>query len=166
MDEVYKRFIASIATDTVLKFQKKIMKLWDEWEKTHKMEGISHFFHENGNELFSAWLAEIFPFDRSSVIIECPKGHSSVDSQLVASYTYDKNEIAYVNFVLNKLSINSYTAHEAARDLFANSIKSISPYLANLIGTKFKIFTSDINYYEIDIDGSAYVEFSGAGRIQ
>jgi len=142
------------------------MSLWDEWEKTHKMDGISHFFHENGPELFLSWLAEIFPFDRASVIIECPEGHSSVDSQVVASYTYDKNEIAYIDFVLKKLDINHYTAHQAARDLFANSIKSISTYLANLIGTKFKIFTSDINYYEIDIDGSAYVEFSGAGRIQ
>ncbi|NHI92877.1 MAG: hypothetical protein EAX96_10280 [Candidatus Lokiarchaeota archaeon] len=68
--------------------------------------------------------------------------------------------------MLKKLEIDHYTAHEAARDLFANSIKSISAYFSDLIGTKFKIFTSDINYYEIDIDGSAYVEFSGAGRIQ
>ncbi|MHA1797951.1 MAG: hypothetical protein ACTSVY_05835 [Candidatus Helarchaeota archaeon] len=64
------------------------------------------------------------------------------------------------------MNIEKYTEHDAARDLFANAIKSISPYFSDLVGTKFKIFTSDINYYEIDIDGSAYVEFSGAGRIQ
>ena len=140
--------------------------MWDEWEKTNSVAGISDFFYRYGNELFLSWLSEIFPFDRPSLILECPKGHSSVDCQVVASYTYGKDEIAYVNFVLNKLELNHYNAHEAARDLFANSIKSISPYFSDLIGTRFKIFTSDIHYYEIDIDGSAYVEFSGAGRIQ
>ncbi|MHA1144829.1 MAG: hypothetical protein ACTSRW_08845 [Candidatus Helarchaeota archaeon] len=166
LDVIFKQYLGTLKDEIVIKFQESVAQMWDEWEKDHMSKGISDFFHRKGELLFNIWLTELFPFEREKLTFEFPEGHSSVDAQMVITYVYEKKELDYIKFVLQKLQLNDKNEVDAARMLFVNSIKSISPYFSTLVGTQFKIYTENINEYEIGVSKGIFIEFQGAGRIK
>ncbi|MHA1299274.1 MAG: hypothetical protein ACTSO9_07565 [Candidatus Helarchaeota archaeon] len=169
MIDIFRRYLGSRPPETLAAFQDRVDELYSKWQsRGGSIEGISGFFSQYGREIFLLWLSEIYPFQKENLIIDCPEGHSAVDSQIIVSYVYDKAELDYIRFVLNKLDIREWRdrVNEVARILFVDAIKSISDYFEELIGTKYKIYTGNINLYDIDVNGSVFVEFKGMGRIQ
>ncbi|MHC1592007.1 MAG: hypothetical protein ACXQS8_07965 [Candidatus Helarchaeales archaeon] len=166
LDEIFHQYIKTIKEEIILNFQQSVAQMWEEWEKDHHSKGIADFFHRKGKTLFELWLTKLYPFERDKLTLEFPQGHSSVDAQMIITYLYEKREIDYIRFVLNKLELFDKSEVDAARMLFVNAIKSISPYFSTLVGTQFKIYTENINEYEIEVNKSLFIEFQGAGRIK
>lgn len=166
LEEIFRRYVGSLKDDVVMSFQQAVAQMWDEWESQSRASGISDFFHQRGSELFTLWMCKLYPFEDKKLTLDFPKGQSSVDALVVLSYIFEKRELDYIRFILEKLDINGKSEYDAARVLFVNAIKSISDYFSSLIGTQFKIYTEDINEYEIEVNNSLYIEFQGAGRIK
>jgi hypothetical protein len=169
LQEIFIHYLSSRPSEIIGKFRNAVKEDFEKWRsRGGSMEGISGFFAQYGRELFLLWLSEIFPFDKTSLIIDCPEGHSAVDSQLILSYVYEKPELDYIKFVLEKLEIGEWKekVNDVARILFVEAIKSISTFFEDLIGIKYKVYTGNINLYEIEVNNSIFVEFKGMGRIQ
>jgi len=169
MIDIFKHYLTSRPPIAIARFESVVAENYKKWlAKGGSIEGISGFFSQYGREIFLTWLSEIYPFQKASLIIDCPQGHSPVDSQIIISYIYERQELDYIKFILNKLEIHEWLdrVQEVARILFVESIKSISDIFENVIKTKYKIYTGNINLYEIDVNGSVFVEFKGMGRIQ
>lgn len=169
LGEIFTHYLKSKTPEALAQFQQTVNEYYKGWaSKNLTCEGIANFISQYGRDLFISWLSEIFPFAKNSLIIECPEGHSAVDSQLIISYIYDKEELDYIKFVLDKLEFNEWKdrVKDVARILFIDAIKSISDHFEALIGQKYKIYTENINIYEIDVNGSIFIEFQGAGRIK
>ncbi len=169
LQSIFRHYLKNASPEALILFQQYVNNHFQQYKtQGGSIEGISGFISTNGRDLFQYWLSEIFPFQKESLIIDCPEGHSAVDSQLIISYVYDKAELDYIQFVLEKLEFHEWKEkiNDVARILFVDAIKSISDYFENLIGTRYKIYTENINLYEIDVNGSIFVEFQGAGRPQ
>ncbi|TFF86959.1 MAG: hypothetical protein EU551_00115 [Promethearchaeota archaeon] len=162
-----KAFIDEIRlnSDLLHHFNKLTVEKFKGWrDRMGDLVDIADFMLDEGDSILNYWMTKVFSFNEKHLKISVPKKLSPVDSQIVAKYTFSKEEAKIIKEILQEYDIEEYGEQKAAETIFSNSMKSISGYLSEIFETEYKIFTNKLDHKEKK--GKIIIEYEAAGRIQ
>jgi len=154
-----------INSDNLHNFKRFCNSEFEKWRQERgSLVDVADFLIHHGADILNFWMTKVFCFNEKKLKIDVPKMLSPVDCQIIAQYSFSKDELKIIKALLQEYEVDDYDEKKAASTIFSNSLKVVSQYLSEIIDSDYKIFTNKLEYKEKK--GQLFIDYEAAGRIQ
>ncbi|MHA1728869.1 MAG: hypothetical protein ACTSWY_09075 [Promethearchaeota archaeon] len=143
----------------------KMRKIWEN-DGYKKENDIAHLIADNNIEFFTEYLNVLFPFRKRDIKFKYISTPSRLDLVITIQYHYSKEEVDYINEVLNSTDFpKNPTAEKICKFLLLYCINSFAIPIEEVFERPFAFMPQQV-IAELQKDKSIIISVSAQGREQ